>query len=105
TVTAELPVDPIPTAKTVVRSEALTNIAVTTAGGTRTPPAGRYGGVVLTAEQVGFAAVIAEVAIARRLIMPRAAALAIACAYQESRLRNLAGGDRDSVGLFQQRPS
>lgn len=29
----------------------------------------------------------------------------IATAMQESRLRNLSGGDRDSVGLFQQRPS
>ncbi|MFW6600186.1 peptidoglycan-binding domain-containing protein [Propionibacteriaceae bacterium Y2011] len=31
--------------------------------------------------------------------------IAIACAMQESTLRNLSGGDRDSVGLFQQRPS
>ncbi|KZX20850.1 peptidoglycan-binding domain-containing protein [Rathayibacter tanaceti] len=31
--------------------------------------------------------------------------IAIATAMQESRLRNLTGGDRDSVGLFQQRPS
>ncbi|MBF4462821.1 MULTISPECIES: peptidoglycan-binding domain-containing protein [unclassified Rathayibacter] len=31
--------------------------------------------------------------------------VAIAAAMQESRLRNLSGGDRDSVGLFQQRPS
>lgn len=31
--------------------------------------------------------------------------VAIAAAMQESRLRNLPGGDRDSVGLFQQRPS
>lgn len=31
--------------------------------------------------------------------------VAIATAMQESRLRNLSGGDRDSVGLFQQRPS
>ncbi|WP_077223300.1 peptidoglycan-binding domain-containing protein [Rathayibacter sp. VKM Ac-2630] len=31
--------------------------------------------------------------------------VAIATAMQESRLRNLEGGDRDSVGLFQQRPS
>lgn len=31
--------------------------------------------------------------------------IAIATAMQESRLRNLSGGDRDSVGLFQQRPS
>ncbi|MFF9095174.1 C40 family peptidase [Streptomyces sp. NPDC014802] len=31
--------------------------------------------------------------------------VALATAMQESRLRNLGGGDRDSLGLFQQRPS
>lgn len=31
--------------------------------------------------------------------------VALMTAIQESRLRNLSGGDRDSVGLFQQRPS
>jgi cell wall-associated NlpC family hydrolase len=31
--------------------------------------------------------------------------IAVATAIQESGLRNLPGGDRDSVGLFQQRPS
>ena len=31
--------------------------------------------------------------------------IALATAMQESRLRNLDGGDRDSLGLFQQRPS
>ncbi|EMF02466.1 peptidoglycan DD-metalloendopeptidase family protein [Streptomyces mobaraensis NBRC 13819 = DSM 40847] len=36
---------------------------------------------------------------------PRAAVIGIATAYQESRLQNLQGGDRDSAGLFQQRPS
>ena len=35
----------------------------------------------------------------------RAASIALAAAYQESDLRNLGGGDRDSAGLFQQRPS
>ena len=34
-----------------------------------------------------------------------AVTVALAAALQESRLRNLPGGDRDSVGLFQQRPS
>jgi hypothetical protein len=32
-------------------------------------------------------------------------AIALATAMQESSLRNLSWGDRDSVGLFQQRPS
>ncbi len=36
---------------------------------------------------------------------PHAATIALATALQESKLRNLEGGDRDSVGLFQQRPS
>ena len=35
----------------------------------------------------------------------RAATIAIATAIQESKVRNIADGDRDSVGLFQQRPS
>ena len=35
----------------------------------------------------------------------RAATIALATAYQESDLRNLEYGDRDSLGLFQQRPS
>ena len=34
-----------------------------------------------------------------------AVSIALATAYQESKIRNLSGGDRDSVGLFQQRPS
>ncbi len=34
-----------------------------------------------------------------------AAVIAVATAMQESGLRNLTGGDRDSLGLFQQRPS
>ena len=35
---------------------------------------------------------------------PRAATIAIATAIQESKLRNITCGDRDSLGLFQQRP-
>ncbi|MCL7493786.1 C40 family peptidase [Streptomyces sp. MCA2] len=35
----------------------------------------------------------------------RGQVVALATAMQESRLRNLGSGDRDSVGLFQQRPS
>ena len=41
----------------------------------------------------------------RRGLPERARIIAVATAWQESRLRNLPGGDRDSVGLFQQRPS
>jgi hypothetical protein len=41
----------------------------------------------------------------KRGLPPRAASIALATAYQESDIRNLDYGDRDSVGLFQQRPS
>ena len=58
----------------------------------------------LSPEQAGNAAVIAAVAVQRRL-PPRAATIGIATAMQESKLVNLSGGDRDSLGLFQQRPS
>jgi hypothetical protein len=40
-----------------------------------------------------------------RHLPPRAVVIALATAQQESRLRNLHYGDRDSLGLFQQRPS
>ncbi|PID98590.1 MAG: hypothetical protein CSA83_00440 [Actinomycetales bacterium] len=41
----------------------------------------------------------------RRRLPPRAASIALATAFQESGMRNIDHGDRDSVGLFQQRPS
>ncbi|MEU1517000.1 heavy metal transporter [Streptomyces sp. NPDC005811] len=57
-----------------------------------------------TPEQAVNAATIAAVGTNRE--MPeRAVAIALATAIQESGLRNLAHGDRDSLGLFQQRPS
>jgi hypothetical protein len=58
----------------------------------------------LDPEQAGNAATIAAVAVKRRL-PARAASIGIATAMQESKLRNLGYGDRDSLGLFQQRPS
>jgi hypothetical protein len=45
-------------------------------------------------------------AVGKRLGLPdHAVTVALAAALQESRLRNLSYGDRDSLGLFQQRPS
>ena len=41
----------------------------------------------------------------RRGLPPRATTIAIATAFQESKIHNLDYGDRDSAGLFQQRPS
>jgi hypothetical protein len=60
--------------------------------------------VTLDRDQMANAATIAAVGI-RRKVSQRAIVVALAAAYQESDLINLAGGDRDSVGLFQQRPS
>jgi hypothetical protein len=62
------------------------------------------GTVTLDPEQMANAATIAAVGI-RRGVPTRAVAVALAASLQESKLRNLPGGDRDSVGLFQQRPS
>ena len=65
---------------------------------------GAYAGVVLNADQAANASTIYNVA-AQRKLSTHAAALGIGTAMQESKLTNLSEGDRDSVGLFQQRPS
>jgi hypothetical protein len=62
------------------------------------------GQVILDPTQMANAATIAAVGI-RRGMPERAVVVALAAALQESKLENLNGGDRDSVGLFQQRPS
>lgn len=62
------------------------------------------GQVRLDPEQMANAATIAAIGV-RRKMPERAVLVALATAFQESRLRNLTGGDRDSIGLFQQRPS
>ncbi|MFY1678639.1 MULTISPECIES: heavy metal transporter [unclassified Streptomyces] len=80
-----------------------------------TGSAGRPGCVVVSAEddgavhtiepeQAANAAAITAVGTARGL-PERAVTIALATALQESGLRNIDYGDRDSVGLFQQRPS
>lgn len=58
----------------------------------------------LDLDQAANAATIAAVAL-RRKLPEEAVVIAYATALQESHLRNLESGDRDSVGLFQQRPS
>jgi hypothetical protein len=62
------------------------------------------GEVTLDAEQVANAATIAAVGLTRK-IPQRGLVVALATAWQESKLENLEDGDRDSIGLFQQRPS
>lgn len=73
-----------------------TDLPAAPAGGANHRPA--------TAEQRANAAVV--VATGRQMSVPdRGVWIALATALQESGLRNLPGGDRDSLGLFQQRPT
>jgi hypothetical protein len=62
------------------------------------------GAVELEPEQAANASTIAAVAV-RRGLPDHAVTVALATALQESKLFNLDYGDRDSLGLFQQRPS
>ncbi|MGW8332069.1 hypothetical protein ACWGNF_16080 [Streptomyces sp. NPDC055808] len=65
---------------------------------------GQGGTFEMSPEQAQNAATITAVGLAQG--MPeRAVTIALATALQESGLRNLNHGDRDSLGLFQQRPS
>ena len=57
-----------------------------------------------TGEQLANAQTIVQVAV-QRTLPKRAAVLGLATAMVESELRNANYGDRDSLGLFQQRPS
>ena len=73
------------------------------------PPPGCQAGtgvqaIDLDPEQAEVAATIAGVA-ARHRLPRQAVTIALAAALQESKLHNLDYGDRDSVGIFQQRPS
>ena len=72
------------------------------------PPGCRAGtgvqAIDLDPEQAAVAATIAGVA-ARHRLPRQAVTIALAAALQESKLHNLDYGDRDSVGIFQQRPS
>jgi len=66
-----------------------------------TTPTGKVG---MDATQIANAATITATGI-RHSMPDRAIVIALAVALQESKLENLPTGDRDSVGLFQQRPS
>jgi hypothetical protein len=60
--------------------------------------------VVIDLDQAHYTSIIVGLSVKRGL-PARAASIAMATVYQESGIRNLDYGDRDSVGLFQQRPS
>jgi hypothetical protein len=70
------------------------------------PPGCDFGSYSLELDQAQVASVIVAVVLKREL-PERAAVLTIGAALQESKLRNipLGQGDRDSVGILQQRPS
>jgi hypothetical protein len=76
---------------------------------TALPPPGCQAGtggqaITLETDQAVIAATIAGVA-ARHRLPRQAVTIALAAALQESKLHNLDYCDRDSVGIFQQRPS
>ncbi len=60
--------------------------------------------VLLDTEQADNAALIAAIGVHPDL-QARADSIALSTAYQESKIVNVEHGDRDSLGLFQQRPS
>jgi hypothetical protein len=60
--------------------------------------------IALDFGQAADAAIVAGVAV-REHLPAEALTIAYATAFQESKLENLTYGDRDSVGIFQQRPS
>ncbi|WP_406463363.1 C40 family peptidase [Streptomyces sp. NBC_01622] len=61
-------------------------------------------GLTLPEEQIPNARTIVATGISLH-VPKKGQIIALATAMQESRLRNLSSGDRDSLGLFQQRPS
>ena len=75
-----------------------------TVGDPRCVVSGADGKHTLTPEQTANASLISAAAVGRGLDH-RASVVALATARQESGLVNLDHGDRDSLGLFQQRPS
>ncbi|MEP6843620.1 MAG: LysM peptidoglycan-binding domain-containing protein [Pseudolysinimonas sp.] len=81
-------------------------LLIPTAGSTTAPASTQATGLAspLTAEMAGNVRIIIQTG--HRLGVPdRGIVVALAAAMQESGLRNLNYGDRDSLGMFQQRPS
>ena len=76
----------------------------TVTGVTAASPSATPEQIVLDPAQLADAATIGAVGI-RRKLPAKAIVIALATSWQESKLVNLPGGDRDSIGLFQQRPS
>jgi hypothetical protein len=68
------------------------------------PASGPQSTMPITPAQLANATTIVRQALSKRMGV-RAAVIAVATAMQESGLENISYGDRDSLGLFQQRPS
>jgi hypothetical protein len=68
------------------------------------PTSGPQAYLPITADRMSNAKTIVRQALTRHMGL-RSAVIAVATAMQESTLQNISYGDRDSEGLFQQRPS
>lgn len=101
TITAETPINPAPQPPDEP-STSSSSSSSSGGGSVKTPKAGSYGGTRFTATQLANATAIYRVGIKLR-VSTFGIRIAVATACQESSLSNLTGGDRDSVGLFQQR--
>lgn len=104
TITCSTPVDPVPVAQAGASGSAVASATGVTSSGVTSPGPGRYGGTALDAQQVQNATTIVKVGLAMG-VPAKGLTIALATAMQESTMRNLNYGDRDSLGLFQQRPS
>ncbi|WP_425309913.1 hypothetical protein AADG42_14500 [Ammonicoccus fulvus] len=71
---------------------------------TRCVATGPSGSVSLTLDQSRWTAIVVGMGV-RHQVGVHGATIAMATVYQETGIRNLEYGDRDSLGLFQQRPS
>lgn len=104
TLTCSTPVDPAPTGQVSTATAGGTTGVGVSSGAIRTPGPGRYATTSLDAAQMLNATTIVKVGLGMG-VPTKGLVVAIATALQESTLKNLNYGDRDSLGLFQQRPS
>ncbi|OEV04038.1 hypothetical protein AN219_37405 [Streptomyces nanshensis] len=87
-----------------IDSDAVARKVAAILDGKKSGKAIRIEGLDLPGEQIPHARTIVATGISLK-VPERGQRIALATAMQESRLHNLPSGDRDSLGLFQQRPS
>lgn len=88
----------------VVGSDSLEGIPFTRAYGVGDTVKYAYGNLPITEARYQLAKIVVD-EVMRLGMGKRAAVIAISTVATESNIQNLEGGDRDSVGLYQQRPS